>query len=77
MKQLYQTLKIFLGCSIGVFLGSCIYQYDHFRTYPALSAMQSVPWSVRLEVQGLYTVVLAVILLSAMRCIRQKLDQKG
>ena len=77
MKQLYQTLKIFLGCSIGVFLGSCIYQYDHFRTYPALYAMQSVPWYVRLEVQGLYTVVLAVILLSAMRCIRQKLDQKG
>lgn len=77
MKQLYQTLKIFLGCSIGVFLGSCIYQYYHFRTHPALYAMHSAPWYVRLEVQGLYTVVLAVILLSAMRCIRQKLDQKG
>ena len=77
MKQLYRTLKIFLGCSIGVFLGSCIYQYYHFRTHPALYAMQSAPWYVRLEVQGLYTVVLAVILLSAMRCIRQKLDQKG
>ena len=77
MKQLYQTLKIFLGCSIGVFLGSCIYQYYRFRTHPALYAMQSAPWYVRLEVQGLYTVVLAVILLSAMRCIRQKLDQKG
>ena len=77
MKQLYQTLKIFLGCSIGVFQGSCIYQYYHFRTHPALYAMQSAPWYVRLEVQGLYTVVLAVILLSAMRCIRQKLDQKG
>ena len=77
MKQLYQTLKIFLGCSIGVFLGSCIYQYYHFRTHPALYAMQSAPWYVCLEVQGLYTVVLAVILLSAMRCIRQKLDQKG
>ena len=77
MKQLYQTLKIFWGCSIGVFLGSCIYQYYHFRTHPALYAMQSAPWYVRLEVQGLYTVVLAVILLSAMRCIRQKLDQKG
>ena len=44
MKQLYQTLKIFLGCSVGVFLGSCIYQYDHFRTHPALYAMQSAPW---------------------------------
>ena len=44
MKQLYQTLKIFLGCSAGVFLGSCIYQYDHFRTHPALYAMQSAPW---------------------------------
>ena len=77
MKQLYQTLKSFLGCSVGVFLGSCIYQYDHFRTHLALYAMQSAPWYVRLEVQGIYPVVLAVILLSAMRCIRKNMDQKG
>ena len=77
MKQLYQTLKIFLGCSAGVFLGSCIYQYDHFRTHPALYAMQSAPWYTRLEVQGLCTAVLAVILLAVMRCIRKNMDKKG
>ena len=30
MKKLYQTLKIFLGCMVGVFLGSCIYRYWEF-----------------------------------------------
>ena len=77
MKQLYQVLKIFLGCSIGVFLGSCIYQYYHFRTHPALYAMQSAPWYAALEVQGLYTAVLAVILLAAMRYLRKNMDKKG
>ena len=30
MKRLYATLKLFLGCSIGVFLGRCIYLYFDF-----------------------------------------------
>ena len=77
MERSYAVLKIFLGCSVGVFWGSCIYQYYHFRTHPALYAMQSAPWYTRLEVQGLYTAVLAVILLAVMRCIRKNMDKKG
>ena len=77
MKRLYQILNIFLGCSIGVFLSNCIYRYYHFRTHPALYAMQSAPWYTSLEVQRLYTAVLAVILLAAMRYIRKNMDKKG
>lgn len=52
MKRLYATLKLFLGCSIGVFLGRCIYLYFDFKARPDLYAMQSAPWYVDLEIQG-------------------------
>ena len=38
MKRLYATLKLFLGCSIGVFLGRCIYLYFDFKARPELYA---------------------------------------
>ena len=77
MKRSYAALKSFLGCSIGVFLGSCIYRCLDFKARPDLYAMQSAPWYTRLEVQGLYTAVLAVILLAVMRCIRKNMNKKG
>ena len=77
MKRLYQILNIFLGCSVGVFLGRCVYRYWDFKAHPGFCAMQSAPWYTRLEVQGLYTAVLAVILLAVMRCIRKNMDKKG
>lgn len=43
MKRLYATLKLFLGCSIGIFLGRCIYLYFDFKARPDLYAMQSAP----------------------------------
>ena len=77
MKQLYQTLKIFLGCSIGVFLGSRIYRYLDFKARPDLYAMQSAPWYVDLEIQGIVTAVLAAVLLAVMWLVRKNIDKKG
>ena len=61
MKRLYATLKLFLGCSIGVFLGRCIYLYFDFKVRPDLYAMQSAPWYADLKFQGIITAVLAAI----------------
>ena len=36
MKRWYRTLKILLGCSIGVLLGSGIYRYFDFKSRPEL-----------------------------------------
>ena len=77
MKRLYATLKLFLGCSIGVFLGRCIYLYFDFKVRPDLYAMQSAPWYVDLEIQGIITAVLAAVLLAAMWLVRKKHRQKG
>ena len=76
MKRLYATLKICLGCGIGVLLGSCIYRYLDFKARPDLYAMQSAPWYRGLEIQGLFTVVLAIVLLTAMRLVRKNMDKK-
>lgn len=76
MKRLYATLKLFLGCSIGVFLGRCIYLYFDFKVRPDLYAMQSAPWYVDLEIQGVITAVLAAVLLAVMWLVRKNIDKK-
>ena len=76
MKRLYATLKLFLGCSIGIFLGRCIYLYFDFKARPDLYAMQSAPWYLGLEIQGLFTAALAFVLLAAMWLVRKNMDKK-
>ena len=77
MKRLYATLKLFLGCSIGVFLGRGIYLYFDFKAGPDLYTMQSAPWYADLEIQGIVTAVLAAVLLAAMWLVRKKINKKG
>lgn len=77
MKRLYATLKLFLGCSIGVFLGRYIYLYFDFKARPDLYAMQSALWYVDLEIQGIITAVLAAVLLAVMWLVRKNIDKKG
>lgn len=76
MKRSYAALKIFLGCSIGVFLGSCIYRCLDFKARPDLYAMRSALWYRGLELQGLVTVVLAIVLLAAMWLVRKNISKK-
>ena len=77
MKRLYATLKLFLGCSIGIFLGRCIYLYFGFKARPDLYAMQSAPWYADLKFQGIITAVLAAVLLAVMWLVRKNIDKKG
>lgn len=77
MKKLYETLRLFLGCDVGVFVGRCICQYWNFKARPDLYAMQPVPWYQGLKVQGLVTAGIAVIVLAAMWLVRKNIDKKG
>ena len=77
MKKLYGTLKLFLGCDMGVFAGRCIGQYWDLKAHPDLYAMRSVPWYQPLKVQGLFTVGIAVIVLAVMWLVRKNIDKKG
>ena len=40
-------------------------------------AMQSAPWYVDLEIQGIVTAVLAAVLLAVMWLVRKNIDKKG
>ena len=77
MKKLYETLRLFLGCDVGVFVGRCIVQYWDFKAHPDLYAMQSAPWYADLKFQGIITAVLAAVLLAVMWLVRKNIDKKG
>lgn len=73
MKKLYGFLRILLWCFIGVFLGSSLFRYLDYKTHPGLYEMQSAPWYTAIQIRGLFTVVLVVIILAAIAVIRKKM----
>lgn len=56
-KKVNQILNIIMGSFIGVFIGSGLYEYWHFRKYPDLYAMQFAPWYADILTNGLFTLV--------------------
>ena len=59
MKQKIQRiLNIIMGSFIGVFIGSGLYRYWHFRKYPDLYIMQSAPWYTSILIYGSVTIIL-------------------
>lgn len=59
-KKVNQVLNIIMGSFTGVFIGSGIYKYWHFRKYPDLYAAYSAPWYTGILVNGLFTLALLV-----------------
>lgn len=72
MKKVYNTLKVFLWCWIGAFIGSSLYRYVDFRSHPGLYAMQSAPWYTSIGVGAVFTALVVAVLLVAMWAIRKK-----
>lgn len=60
-KKINQILNIIMGSFAGVFIGSGLYKYWHFRKHPDLYAMQSAPWYTSILINGLFALVLLAI----------------
>lgn len=73
VKRLYEILRTLLGSFIGVFIGTSIYKYWDYRDKPELYEMQSAPWYLSIEINAVFTLVIAVILLAAMWFVRKKM----
>ena len=73
MKRLYRILNIFLWCLIGVFLGNFIYKIYDYKTYQNLYELQSAPWYLGIQIQGLFTVIIVAIILIAMWIVKRKM----
>lgn len=72
MKKLYNSLKIALWCSIGVFVGDCLFQYYDYKSHPELYEVESAPWYLGIEIYGIITVVIVAVILILMRIIKDK-----
>ena len=62
-KKIHRILNIIMGSLTGVFIGSVLYKYWHFKKYPNLYVMQSAPWYTGILIQGLFTLVLLTVCL--------------
>lgn len=75
MKKLYRNLITALWSFVGVFIGSSIYKYYHYRTYLDLYEMQSAPWYSSILIHGIFTVIFIVVILITMWIVRKKINK--
>lgn len=73
MKTFYQILRIVLWSSMGVFIGCSVFTWYDYKTRPGLYAMQSAPWYLRIQVNGVYTAITVGVILLLMWMIRKKM----
>ncbi len=73
MKKLYQILKIACYSFIGVFIGSSIYQYYDYKTHTALYELQPAPWYLTIEIRGIFTGIVVVMILIAMWIVKKRI----
>ena len=72
MEKAYRILKIAIGCVIGVFIGTSIYQCIDDNMHKDLYMLTSAPWYLSIQVNALFTVVIVIILLVIMYILRKK-----
>lgn len=73
MKKLYGILKIIIWGFIGTFIGSSIYQYIDYKMHRDLYALRSAPWYLGIELQGIFTAVIIIVILVIMAVIKKKM----
>lgn len=77
-KKIQRILNIIMSCFVGVFIGSGLYRYWHFRKYPELYFIQSAPWYTSIIVQGLLTLILlAICILLQRKKVIKSMDKAG
>lgn len=72
MKKLYKILKVAIWCVIGVFIGTSIYQCYDYYTHPGLYVLTSAPWYLGIQIAGIFTAIIAAILISVIWFIKKK-----
>ena len=73
LRKLNCFLNIVIGSSIGVFIGTGIYKFWHFKTYPNLYVIQSAPCYTALLLHGAMMAVVVVVCIILKLIICRKL----
>ena len=74
-KKINQILNIIMGSFIGIFIGSGLYKYWHFRKYPYLYAVQSAPWYTGILINGLLVLVLLAVCMIVKVILMEKMER--
>lgn len=72
MEKVYHVLKIAIGCVIGVFAGTSIYQCVDYSMHKDLYMRTSAPWYLSIQINALFTIIVGTILLVIMYILKKK-----
>lgn len=76
IKKMYRILNILAYSLIGSFAGQGLYVFWDYRTRPGLYAMQSVPWYTDMIVNGIFTMILLLMIMIAKIMIKLTVNKK-
>ncbi|MDD3403544.1 MAG: hypothetical protein PHQ72_09345 [Hespellia sp.] len=71
LKKVNNFMNILMGCSIGVFIGSAIFKYLDYKKYPDLYVVQSAPWYLSIQINGI-ALICALIICVVIKVIIKK-----
>ena len=63
IKKINQLLNTAFFCNIGVFIGHSLWIFRDHRKYPDLYAVGAAPWYSSILTYGIFTLVIAAMLL--------------
>lgn len=73
MKKIYSILRIARWSFVGVYLVSSIYRYYDYLNRPDLYAIQSAPWYLAIQIDGIFTIIAFAAISLAMWIIKKKI----
>lgn len=72
MKTAYRVLKIVLWSVVTFFVGTSSYRCYDYYVHPGLYAATSAPWYLSIQINAVFTVIIAASLLMVMWFIKRK-----
>lgn len=72
MKRLNQMVNSFIGSTLGVFVGHCIWRCLDYRRHPDMYVPQSAPWYTSILMYGAFAFVVLFICFVIKAVIRYK-----
>lgn len=63
LNKLNTILNYAISSFLGVFVGSSLFRYFHYKNKPGLYEIQSAPWYTGIQVNAIITVAIILVLI--------------
>lgn len=71
-RTLEIILRAIIVASIVLFIGAFIYRYTDYKQHPDIYMINSAPWYVGLQIQGVLTLLIDAVCLIILVVMRRK-----